>query len=334
MRSASFEPDLVAILEAAYAVDRPDQEWLQGVQASVAPAFGGGGGGEMPVGYVYDASTRPIRVTHVTGAGWTIERARAIVGGADDAYVEASYLRLAFGYASEIPGFERQIGARTLDALGIRDVLALNAFDPVGIGCWVGASYRDVPPPFTNDTRERWIKVAVHLTAALRLRLRLRRAERLAAETSEAVLREDGRVDHAGGEAKLDDARASLSHSVRAVVAARTRLRRDSARALGQWKGLVRGRWTRVDHVETGGRRYLVACANAPKDDAPEFLAPRERQVAAQRLRGHSNKLIAYELGLAQSTVRVLVARMMVKLGVRTRSALLDRLRGHALGSR
>jgi len=51
-------------------------------------------------------------------------------------------------------------------------------------------------------------------------------------------------------------------------------------------------------------------------------LTPREGEVAALLRRGHSNKVIAFELGLAWSTVRVLVQRITRKLGVRTRLEL------------
>jgi DNA-binding CsgD family transcriptional regulator len=42
---------------------------------------------------------------------------------------------------------------------------------------------------------------------------------------------------------------------------------------------------------------------------------------------GHSNKEIAYELGLSASTVRVLIARAGRKLGVVGRAAVLARYR-------
>jgi len=56
-------------------------------------------------------------------------------------------------------------------------------------------------------------------------------------------------------------------------------------------------------------------------------LTPRERDVVAQVLRGSSNKEIAYDLGIAHATVRVLLHRVMAKFGVQSREALLVRLR-------
>lgn len=56
-------------------------------------------------------------------------------------------------------------------------------------------------------------------------------------------------------------------------------------------------------------------------------MSPREEQVLAHAALGHSNKLIAYELGLAHSTVRVLLARASAKLGARGREATLREFR-------
>jgi DNA-binding NarL/FixJ family response regulator len=49
--------------------------------------------------------------------------------------------------------------------------------------------------------------------------------------------------------------------------------------------------------------------------------------VAEAALRGLDNKVIAYELGVAHSTVKVLLARAAFKLGCRTRRELVQRLR-------
>lgn len=53
-----------------------------------------------------------------------------------------------------------------------------------------------------------------------------------------------------------------------------------------------------------------------------DSLSGREQQVAVLATQGRSNKLIAYELGLAHSTVRVLITRACAKLGVSSRAQL------------
>ena len=54
-------------------------------------------------------------------------------------------------------------------------------------------------------------------------------------------------------------------------------------------------------------------------------LSEREHQVMTQVHLGHSDKEIAYELGLSVSTVRVLIHRAMQKLGAENRRDALAR---------
>jgi DNA-binding CsgD family transcriptional regulator len=137
----------------------------------------------------------------------------------------------------------------------------------------------------------------------------------------EAMLSPDGRIEPAEGAGVA--ARDALSRAVHALEQARGPLRRrDPDRTVAEWKGLIKARWSLIDHFESDGRRYLVARCNEPRVAALETLSARERQVVSYVSVGHSNKLIAYELGISHSTVRVLVARSMAKLGVRSRVEL------------
>ena len=85
--------------------------------------------------------------------------------------------------------------------------------------------------------------------------------------------------------------------------------------------------WTLVDQFEMGGHRYVVARENAPHLEGPVLLTPRERQVVSLATLGCTNKVIAYELGLAYATVRVLMARACAKAGASKRSELLAMVR-------
>jgi DNA-binding NarL/FixJ family response regulator len=58
-----------------------------------------------------------------------------------------------------------------------------------------------------------------------------------------------------------------------------------------------------VEHFESDGRRYCLARENPPAVHGLIALTPRERCVSALAACGHSNKLIAYELGLGLGTV-------------------------------
>jgi DNA-binding NarL/FixJ family response regulator len=66
--------------------------------------------------------------------------------------------------------------------------------------------------------------------------------------------------------------------------------------------------------------------------ESASALSEREREVLAMAAMGHHNKLIAYELGLAHSTVRVLLHRAAAKLGAACRRDAIERFQsgGHA----
>ena len=61
--------------------------------------------------------------------------------------------------------------------------------------------------------------------------------------------------------------------------------------------------------------------------NALELLTVREREVVERAMSGSHNKEIAYDLGVCDSTIRVLVSRAASKLGVRTRRELVAKLR-------
>jgi DNA-binding NarL/FixJ family response regulator len=79
-------------------------------------------------------------------------------------------------------------------------------------------------------------------------------------------------------------------------------------------------RWEVIAEYEQEGNRYAVIRAK----QGMSALPPRERQVLARAALGQTNKVIAYELGISASTVRVFMARACVRLGVRTRAEAID----------
>ncbi|MEY6431826.1 helix-turn-helix transcriptional regulator [Thioalkalicoccus limnaeus] len=79
------------------------------------------------------------------------------------------------------------------------------------------------------------------------------------------------------------------------------------------------------------GHRYLILRAAPSKDPNPlpapvDLLTPRELQVAALVAEGHGNKQIAHRLRLSEWTVSSYLRRIFVKLGVRTRAAMVARV--------
>jgi len=148
--------------------------------------------------------------------------------------------------------------------------------------------------------------VVAHLIAAARLR---RYGGWL-----EAVLTPAGALCHAEGEAIY--MREELREAARTMDRARTRLRVTSPEdALAGWRVLVEARWSLIDTTDSDGKRLVVARVNPPRARRSEVLAAREQQILALAGRGHTNRLIAYELGLSMGTVEAHLAAALRKLG-------------------
>ena len=128
--------------------------------------------------------------------------------------------------------------------------------------------------------------------------------------------------------AMLDDARRALTLAV-SRVAEVLRPPPSGERLGAERRGKGRGgaRWTVVDRFERDGKRYVVAQQSVDESAPAADLAPRERAVLAAAAAGQHDKLIAYDLGLADSTVRVLLLRAKRKLGARSRAEAVARFR-------
>lgn len=304
----------ISVVEAAYETERTDEHWLRAVLDAAELDFPENVGTGA---YLYDAATTPIRIGAAIGRGRIqTELLQGMVATADDAYVEATWRSIAFGTASQGEGFDEIPAVRqVLHPRGIRDILALNAYDPSGLGVWVGAALAEKSSPTAAAIRT-WSRIAVHLAAAFRLRRR-------EVVTEAAILTPRGKLEHAEGDAKQATAATALRAAVVSMDRARGALRREDPReALEIWKGLVRARWTLLDRFDRDGKRYVVAVENRSDLVGPDALAPRELQVVALVATGSTPKLIAYDLGISDSTVRVLISRAMAKLGVSTRADL------------
>jgi DNA-binding CsgD family transcriptional regulator len=227
-----------------------------------------------------------------------------------------SVLRDAGVEEASVREFESHVD-QFLQKRGMVDELFVNAQDPTGFGCCFSIPLRCRGPLRPQETH-RWACVAAHVAAAFRVRRQLAALGRTgdgALPAPEAILRPDGALEHAEQPAQSEPARAALRHAVQAVDRARGALRRENPeQAVALWQGLVAGRWSLLDHFDSDGRRFVVAHRNDPRAPDTRGLTQREHQVVAYAALGHSNKLIAYELGLAVSTVSAHLARARAKL--------------------
>jgi DNA-binding NarL/FixJ family response regulator len=325
------ETKLIGFLEAAYALERNDQEWLE----HVTHAFGElGGPGYNYMSLFYDASNvadlKMWNVCRLQTPPPELERTWNVFRSMTDAaFVRSTFRSLFVGSA-------RRSAAAYLGPLlaerernGHGDFVYVNSLDPSGIGCVLtqGSKEREL----STSTRDAAIlrRLATHLSSAFRCRRKLR-AHAAPAQGStgvtagaEAILNDQGRVVHAEGAAQSQTARERIQRAAANIEGARGR-RSDGRRALNRWHPLTSARWTLVDSFQEGGRRYVVARENQAETQCFAALTDRERQIVVHAALGLTNKQIAYALGISDATVRVLMARAAGRLGVNSRKQLLQ----------
>jgi DNA-binding CsgD family transcriptional regulator len=322
--------DWIRILETAYDLVADDEEWL----GSVAGAVRSGLDCELGiVAYFYDAAASRLKLFGYVRAGASeheIEIARRI--HAHPAWRSSALLRetyrssTALTYSSEM-GDERWqdllAGTGRGGESGPFRVRILHVGDPSHRGCVIGApDIRATASPLTHKAS--WTRVAVHLASGLRLRRRLASLGPRS-EDGEAILSPSGTLLHAEGPAKSRSARDALRDATLAIDKARGPLRRkDPEAALNLWRGMLEGRWSLIDRFERDGRRLVVAHRNNVATRGLRALTFRERQVVAYVTLGHSNKLIAYELGLSLGSIGTHLSAALGKLGLSSRLELIQ----------
>jgi len=327
--------DLLDIVEAAYRLDAPAQDWLRTIAEAVRPHLDEGFG--LAAFEFFRAPNQPPVIAESLHL-WMPEPLAAVYpklfANMDPTLRQRPFALGPCVTGSQMMGMREEFAElpqmkQGLQRFGMFDSVWITATDPSGHGCGFHAGRREIRWASPAELR-RWGRIAAHLSSAVRLRARLR--AKLAAEAPAAVFDSNGKLHHATADAGSAAARENLRNAVLTMERVRGRERADDPdRALGEWRALVSGQWSLVDQMEIDGRRYVVARQNAPKAQGPEALSDRERQVLGYALLGHHNKLIAYELGIASSTVRVLMARAASKLGAHSREELLQAARKGAV---
>jgi DNA-binding CsgD family transcriptional regulator len=319
--------DCLGLVEAFYALELDDVSWLAHVARAAATGLGVRHIGAYAL--TYDASDiddcRFPAFVATEEVESRLERMLRVEFTAfyqrTPAAVDAVLRRVSFGASRELPvGDHLDELHAMLSPFGIPQVLGLNGVNIDGRGAHVGLLLPVREAFFNVDL---FARLSSHLAAASRLRLRLRGGRPL--DAADAVIETSGAIVHAARGAKLREAREALSAATRRLEHLRGPVRRrDPEQAARQWKALVEGRWSLVDQFESDGRRYLLAQSNEAPAAAVAFLSDRERQVVALAALGHANKMIAYELGIAISTVGVLLGRAARKFGATKRAALIE----------
>ncbi len=322
--------DILGIIETAYQVERPRQEWLNEVGGAIYKQIGQGLG---MFGLSYQITEEE---TLRFGESWQIEMPEGVDQGMragletmPDWYIRSTFMRCDCDTSSQA-GNERvreysRAGMEMLaQTFGWHDIYIIGGMDPSRHGIYFGA-WLAKKTKLSRQERATWTRVAIHLATAHRLQGRLAALGGVpTADSADAVLTTKGELTHASGEAKENEARGSLRDAVRGIETARGKMRKDDPdAAVDRWRALVSGRWSLVDHFESDGKRYVLARRNDVKLGGTEALSERERQAIGFAALGHNNKLIAYEMGISPSTVSVLLLRGARKLGSKTRDEMI-----------
>jgi len=324
--------DLLNIVEAAYQLDAPDDVWLKTIAEAVRPYLDEGFG-LAAFEFIREPSQPPkiLHSLHLWMPEPLAEVYPKLFANMDPSLRQRPFEMGPFITGSQMMGMRNEFAElpqmkQGLQRFGMFDSVWVTATDPTGRGCGFHAGRRKIGWATPRDS-QRWGRLAAHLSSAVRLRARLKIGA-APLEAPSAIFDPSGKLHDATGDAQEASARAALRQAVMTMEKVRGPKREEEPdRALGEWRALVSGHWSLVDQMEQDGRRYVVARKNEPLALGPEALSDRERQVIGYALLGHHNKLIAYELGIAASTVRVLMARAASKLGVRTRDELIQAAR-------
>ncbi|MDH3655325.1 MAG: helix-turn-helix transcriptional regulator [Myxococcales bacterium] len=327
---------IIDLTEAAYDLEQSDQEWLPTLLRRGLPILDNGLG---VAAYEYarppDAEGVELRDVHVaSGPKDFAERHLRALSTTDPELLRRQLRPGAATTGSEYCKDDPAQLAHYISHVDYcKDVLFLTAVDPRGVGVAVVAPLPEVTKLSRQDA-QRWQMLAAHVEAGHRLRQAISRGD--ADQESgnalpcdaEAVFDANGfRVTEAVGPAKDRTTAKRLRDAAVEVDRARGKMRNtDPDNALEIWKALVRGRWSMVDWFDTDGRRFVLAIPNSPNVTDPRGLSERESQVVTSAALGHSNKMIAYRLGLSSSRVSTLLRSSMRKLGFRTRSQLVKQM--------
>jgi DNA-binding NarL/FixJ family response regulator len=321
----------IGIVEAGYDLASTPSQWLERLLDQAAPLMDRGVGVNAQI-FRVSPTQFSLEELAVRGIG-TPEQLRAFLENAPPEAIDLVYRQGApVGSLSEwlfpatpvanrefVNGMERHFVLNTPD--NFQDSLGLTAHTGTGWGVVVTAPLPR-PERMGDQERKNWTRIAAHLGAGLRLRQKFASLN-LNSERVEAIMTPDGKVQHAREASKPASARERLRDAVRDSDRARMKKQRnDPDGALDLWEGLVRGRWSLVDHFDSDQRRFVVAIKNDPEVSDPRGLTLRERQVAEFCGMNRSAKEIAYILGLSNSAIGNALTRASQKLGLNSRTEL------------
>ncbi|HKP56814.1 MAG TPA: LuxR C-terminal-related transcriptional regulator [Polyangiales bacterium] len=334
MSSAPRDP--IAFVEACYDLHVGELEWLRAIAEAARPLMRA----RTVIAYHVDFTQAGLRIEHgaaqfgdgdgdvaarITAMGACYDRCRNGTAGVVDRLkyrlhekgmraqvAEAADRLLLSEIKTPVPRW-----VYTLGVPGIRDLFFMLNHHVDGNGLTYVVGSLPERGELRPAERAMFLRLGAHLKAGFRLRRRLPDQLRsLEAPEHGAVLDGAGALVHAEGDARDPETRALLAQRAREIDQARTRSGGRDERALEVWQGLVNGRWSLVERFDADGKRFMLAHKNPETITDPRGLTELEARVARLAVRGYSDKLIAYHLGVAEGTVSSQLSRALRKLGI------------------
>lgn len=335
----------MGVVEAAYDLRATETEWLQGVADACHPVLKPDSG---LLAYHVDFGADGYRIHHPVQSGDTpadmvgrietmaallerVRQGRAGLVARAQARAYEHVMRTGFREPATraLQSEFQRVGPRWMYTLGapVQDVAVLlnHHVDGNGLtGLFGGLKKRRTVSPGARRVLQ---MLSAHLKAGLRLRRRWgASAAAVQAPSDGAVLSGAGEVLHAEGDARTSAARRELRETARRIDSARSKRSGRGEEALAVWQGLVDGRWSLVEAFDADGKRFMLAHENDEQVRDPRGLSGMESRVVGLAVRGYSDKLIAYHLGIAEGTASSHLAHAMRKLGIRNRAKLVAQL--------
>ncbi len=331
MKANRFDP--VGLLEATSRWEPDEERWLRDI--ALASRGLDLGGGRVVYTLRFESKKQPPRlVAAEDGApGWPEELARLnrVFSVAATAAVHVPIGRVR-SHGPAIVRENAQRAGMTYDEY--MQVAGPGAEGPPMADFVHGGAGRDRAsfvaladrPRALRPERKRVVEMFIaHFAAMTRLRRRIesRKSSERGDVDADAVLDPSGKLLHASRSAERQ--RESLVLAVLRAERARGPLRRRSPEeATSLWRALVAGEYTLVESVERDGKRLLLARRNEPKMRGLSALSPSEAACAYFTALGHSQKLIAYELGIGPSSAARMTRSAIAKLRLRSAEELVQ----------
>jgi DNA-binding CsgD family transcriptional regulator len=308
-----------AVVQTCYRLDLPDPAWLEQLALSLRPILDHDTLGIVS-GFYWcpDPCTWAPGLVLAHGVSDRLQAAlKSVLAQLSPAYVAATFLCGGVGPSKCVPDWQSIPPVRdgTLAAAGASDACSIYSAELDGSGIWF-MSFRAARVRLANAEWQTLDYLRRQIAAAHRLRRKSSKAP-AHGDYTDIRLAPNGRIVDVSEDTALD---AEGTHTPASTTQVRKREREPLHNSAEISAPL---------HVPVRNDSSPTEPAESAIDI--DLLSAREREVVEHALSGIETKVIAYDLGLAHSTVRVLLARAAAKLGVNSRRALLDKVARSAL---